>query len=305
MYGGYNWEIQAYTNDHKNVFLRDGHLYLKPTLTTDDHRFNENTLTTGTMDMNQLFGTCTNSDRYGCHREGQNGLLPPVWSGKVTTTDTITYGRVNVRAKIPQGDWIWPAIWMLPRPMSYGPWPASGEIDIMESRGNSLAESGGVNRGSSQVSSTLHWGPNGGQNRYTKTTGAQRKGSPWGTGYHIYSVDWTADHIISYVDDQEVMRLQKPAAQGFWSWGGFSGNNIWSHSNMAPFDKPFYLILNVAIGGTNGFFPDGWNYNSRKPWSNNSPHEPADFWNHRGDWLPSWRGDDVAMIIDYIEMIQY
>ena len=67
----------------------------------------------------------------------------------------------------------------------------------------------------------------------------------------------------------------------------------------------FYLILNVAIGGTNGFFQDNWTYNSPKPWNNNSPSEPADFWSKRNDWLPSWRGDDVAMQVDYVHMEKY
>ena len=56
----------------------------------------------------EIWGTCTNSDRYGCVREGQYGLLPPIMSGKVKSKKTITYGRVDVRAKIPKGDWIWP-----------------------------------------------------------------------------------------------------------------------------------------------------------------------------------------------------
>ncbi|VDI15769.1 Hypothetical predicted protein, partial [Mytilus galloprovincialis] len=55
-------------------------------------------------------------------------------SGKVTTNAVITYGTVTVRAIIPKGDWLWPAIWMLPRDWHYGGWPRSGEIDIMESR---------------------------------------------------------------------------------------------------------------------------------------------------------------------------
>ena len=67
----------------------------------------------------------------------------------------------------------------------------------------------------------------------------------------------------------------------------------------------FYLILNVAIGGTNGFFPDNWSYNTPKPWKNTSPTEPADFWNKRSSWLPTWHGDDVAMIVDYVKMEQY
>ena len=62
------------------------------------------------------------------------------------------------------------------------------------------------------------------------------------------------------------------------------------------------MIFNVAVGGTNGFFPDGGNYNgARKPWSNSSPHAAQDFWQGRGDWQRTWQGDKTAMIIDYVE----
>jgi beta-glucanase (GH16 family) len=68
---------------------------------------------------------------------------------------SIKYGRVEVVAKSADGDWLWPAIWMMPEDDVYGQWPASGEIDIMESRGNDVYYPGG---GKDQFSSTLHWG---------------------------------------------------------------------------------------------------------------------------------------------------
>ena len=64
-------------------------------------------------------------------------------------------------------------------------------------------------------------------------------------------------------------------------------------------------MLNVAIGGTNGYFPDDWSYNTPKPYKNTSPTENADFWGKRNDWMPTWVNDDVAMIVDYVEMTQY
>jgi len=55
------------------------------------------------------------------------------------------YGRVEVKAKTPVGDWLWPAIWLLPKDQEYGQWPASGEIDIFESRGNDASYPAGGN----------------------------------------------------------------------------------------------------------------------------------------------------------------
>lgn len=66
----------------------------------------------------------------------------------------------------------------------------------------------------------------------------------------------------------------------------------------------FHLLLNVAVGGTSGFFAEG-QYDVPKSWRNDSPHPMRDFWEHRGEWLKTWHGDDVAMLIDYVEMIQY
>ncbi|WAR12517.1 BGBP-like protein [Mya arenaria] len=159
----------------------------------------------------------------------------------------------------------------------------------------------GHDHGRNQIGSTMHWGPDAGQNKFYLTHG-DRDDSTYSTQMHTYCVDWTQDHITVSVDGHQVMTT----GGNFWQKGGFSGGNIWSSgSNMAPFDQPFYLILNVAIGGTNGFFPDNWSYNTPKPWNNNSPAEGADFWNARHNWQPSWQGDNVAMEIDYIEMNQY
>ena len=59
----------------------------------------------------------------------------------------------------------------------------------------------------------------------------------------------------------------------------------------------------MAVGGTNGFFQDSWsNTNGKKPWLNTSPVAFAEYWDARGDWLPTWKGDDVAMAVDYIHV---
>ncbi|CAG5117643.1 unnamed protein product [Candidula unifasciata] len=111
-----------------------------------------------------------------------------------------------------------------------------------------------------------------------------------------------ADFLVNrtYVDNQRILYVD-PGSGGFWKYGGFSGGNIWGSSKMAPFDQNFYLILNVAVGGTSGFFPDDVNYGVKKPWKNNSPRAAEDFWNAHSQWLPTWQGDNVALLIDYVE----
>nr|ACN22491.1 endo-1,3-beta-D-glucanase [Littorina sitkana] len=295
MYGGMNWEFQVYTNDKSNVYTNNGKLFLKPTKTVDDPRWDENFLHSGVMDVAQIWGYCTQSAQYGCHREGKNGILPPVMSGKVKSKPVLKYGTVEVRARIPKGDWLWPAIWMLPRDSHYGGWPRSGEIDIMESRGNVRASGHGVN----EVSSTLHWGTSAGDNHYGQTTHA-KQAADWSNSFHTWRLEWTHDHIATFVDNQQILRVTPPSG-GFSELGHTS--NIWAgNDKMAPFDKEFYAIFNVAVGGTNGFFPENWDYGYPKPWSNTSPHAAQDWWNGRSKWESSWQGDKVAMEIDYIEM---
>ncbi|KAH9503458.1 Beta-1,3-glucan-binding protein [Bulinus truncatus] len=295
MYGGYNGEFQVYTNDPKNVFVRNGQLHIHPMPTVEDSRFDENFLFHGHMDMSALFGMCTISDLHGCVRDGTNGILPPVMSGKVLSVPSIRFGTVEVRAKLPRGDWLWPAIWMKSTTNHYGSWPRSGELDIMESWGNE------GDHGIRTVTSTLHWGPSADQNKARLTHG-QRKSNNWHSEFHVWRLEWTEQHILTFIDNQQIMSVVPPAG-GFWQWGGFSGNNLWgSGGHMAPFDQEFYIMFNVAVGGTDGFFPDSIHYvNVTKPWNNTSPHAKEEFWRAHNVWRPSWQGDNSDLIIDYVE----
>merc|ERR1711923_258694 len=150
-----NGEFQMYTNDEKNVYVKDGKLYIQPTLTVDDPRFSSpDFLYKGEIDMYKEFGTCTWGGD-GCKRSGTWGILPPVMSGRIHSKPTLKFGTMEIRARVPRGDWLWPAIWLMPKNSVYGGWPQSGEIDVMESIGNE--GDGGIK----SVSSTLPWGPYG------------------------------------------------------------------------------------------------------------------------------------------------
>ncbi|KAK3088787.1 hypothetical protein FSP39_023702 [Pinctada imbricata] len=264
-------------------------------------RFDENFLYHGRMQLTQLWGKCSYGDNWGCDRSAASDILPPIMSGRIRSVPAIRYGRVEVRAKIPQGDWLWPAIWLLPRDNHYGGWPRSGEIDIMESRGNLKVSYGGGNHGINEVSSHLHFGPKWNNNPGPNLAHGEKYSGSW-HGWHTYALEWTADHIITYVDNQEIMHIRTPN-EGWWNRAHLGGGNIWaSGGKNAPFDQPFQLILNVAVGG--GFFPDHASYNTPKPWHGGS-HPMRDFWEKRGTWMPTWHGEEACMAVDYIEMTQY
>ncbi|GFO29984.1 hypothetical protein PoB_005648900 [Plakobranchus ocellatus] len=234
-------------------------------LTVEHEEFNEQSLSTGEMDLFALYGECQMSwNKDGCLRHGEKGFLPPILSGRLHSVASLKYGIVEVRAKIPFGDWLWPG--------NKGPW----DVEM--------------------VRSAVHWGTSGYD---SKTKGGAKEGKSWHDQFHIYKLEWTPDYIATYVDSHRIMYLE--AGTSMYDRGRFSGPNIWaSGDKMAPFDQEFYFILNVAVGGTSGNFPDAlrsWT----KPWHNNSPNPAKDFWNGRNDWLPTWKGDKVAMIVDWVQ----
>jgi beta-glucanase (GH16 family) len=126
------------------------------------------------------------------------------------------YGRVDVRAKLPTGKGLWPAIWMMPTDSYYGSWPASGEMDIMELLGDNP----------SKVYGTIHWAASG---QHVSTGGSYTlpAGASFANGFHLFTYEWSADSVKWLVD----------------------GHQYFSVHNGSPFDKRFFLILNVAVGG--------------------------------------------------------
>lgn len=269
-----NGEFEQYVNDRSISFVEDGKLTILPKVVGD-------------VPLN-------------------NGYFNPVQSARMTTAGRFQfkYGKLETRAKLPAGDWLWPAIWMLPLNSEYGGWPRSGEIDIMESRGNRNLAIGGNNIGTKLMFSTLHWGKSPGENLYQRTQWERRNGAGFDSDYHNYVVEWTPDYIAFRVDDQEMGRITPPQG-GFYEFGNLSGDNPWaSGSKMAPFDKEFFLIINLAIGGTNGYFPDNIDNPGGKPWANWSPQAARDFWNGNWQWRPTWneQTEQRALKVDYIRI---
>ena len=237
-------------------------------------------------------------------------IINPVKSARLNTKKgaTITYGRVEVTAQLPSGDWLWPAIWMMPVNATYGPWPLSGEIDIVESRGNNYTYAQG---GNNIVSSALHWGPNTANDAWWRTN-VKREAlhSTYAEKFHTFGLEWSEKYLFTYIDTRLLQVLYTTFNQPLWQRGQFpladsNGTRLidpWSQTgrDQTPFDKPFHLILNVAVGGTNGWFQDGA---SGKPWVDKSPTAPRDFWNARSQWQPTWEKNG-QMIVKKVQMWQ-
>ncbi|AKD58579.1 glycoside hydrolase family 16 protein [Spirosoma radiotolerans] len=139
---------------------------------------------------------------------------------------TWTYGRIEAMAKLPKGVGTWPAVWMLGKNISTAGWPRSGEIDIMEHVGFDE----GVIHG------TVHTEA---YNHAKKTEKGKAVSINNVTGsFHLYAIEWTTDQIDFFVDDQKYYTVQKSA--------------LGTSEAQWPFGQPFFLILNVAVGGNWG-----------------------------------------------------
>lgn len=133
---------------------------------------------------------------------------------------------------------LWLAIWLLPSQSKYGGWPRSGEIDLMESRGNvDYANSNGIQIGVKRITSTLHFGPNLNLDKWHTTTFAKNNNrNGFDHGFHRYEFLWNEKEIRFFVDGIDIGSIQ--VDDGFWKRGDFDGENIWaSGTKMAPFDK--------------------------------------------------------------------
>ena len=132
-----NGEFEMTTNSPNNSFVQDGKLYMVPTLTSDV--IGEAAVRDGFV--YNITGCTAMNETSGCGAVSNltaRTVINPVMSARISTkrSHAITYGKVEVVAKLPREDWIWPSIFMLPVAETYGPWHASGEIDIMQARGN-------------------------------------------------------------------------------------------------------------------------------------------------------------------------
>ena len=134
-----------------------------------------------------------------------------------------TYGRIDIRAKLPKGQGIWPALWMLGENISEVSWPASGEIDIMEMVG------GTINR-EKTTHGTIHYANAAGQREYTGGSKTVTNGL-LADAFHVYSIDWNTTSINWYLDGVQ-----------------FHSEQITS-SDRTEFHKDFFFLMNIAVGG--------------------------------------------------------
>ncbi len=192
--GGHGWgnnELQYYTSREDNSYIEDGKLIIKAI----EENYSSNSYTSARL-------------------KTQNKKL-------------FQYGKIEARIKLPFGQGIWPAFWMLGKNITSVGWPACGELDIMEMIGGSNREN--------TVHGTAHWEYNGHAqygDSYTLSSGT------FADDFHTFRVDWYPNFIKWYVDDIQ-----------------FNALNITS-STLSEFRQEFFIILNLAVGGNWPGYPN-------------------------------------------------
>ena len=188
-----NNELEYYTNSPKNVFVSNGNLIIE------------------------------------ARKESIGGFNYS--SARLTTANkkTFTYGRVDIRAKLPKGKGVWPALWMLGSNITSVGWPACGEIDILELLGHEITKSYG----------TLHYGASTATHG-SKGTSYTLSSSNFYDQFHVFSMEWKQDQVTLFVDDNLFLTVNKTDLG----------------SNPYPFNAPFFFIFNVAVGGNWPGSPD-------------------------------------------------
>ena len=186
--GGSGWgnnELEYYTNSSKNAFVTNGYLVIEARKET----YKTNNYT----------------------------------SARLLSKDkkSFTYGRIDFRAKLPKGQGIWPALWMLGSNISTKSWPACGEIDIMELLGHEPQKTYG----------TIHWGAAGGPSTHIGGNYSLNS-QTFSDRFHVFSLLWETNKLSFLIDNIPFFSADKSQVNGDY-----------------PFDKPFFFIMNVAVGG--------------------------------------------------------
>lgn len=222
-WGGGNNELQCYTDRPDNIQVADGKLHL--IARREPHT-----------------GLAVSEDAEDAASAGEK--TQPHTSARIRTKGNgdWTYGRFEIRAKLPAGQGVWPAIWMLPTNSPYGPWPVGGEIDIVEAvnlHGNNASQA-------ATVYGTLHYGRQPPGNKHSGFSHNLPDGANPADDFHVYALEWEKGEMRWFVDDvhyatqtQEVWFTEFPGPDG----------KLMRGAEDAPFDQPFHLILNVAVGG--------------------------------------------------------
>ena len=237
--GNANWNYQLQQSGLK---LESGHSYkFSMDASASVDRMVEISLLDPEKGYNWYAGTKATIEKSAMSGQTSTGSSKrEITSGRITTQGLhdFTYGRFEARAKVPEGKGYLPAFWLMATDEGlYGQWPKCGEIDIMEVMGQDVSKS----------YHTIHYGYSAGNGHKENQGSKVLTDGSFADEYHTYRVDWEPGLITWYVDDEKVYSTND------WYTGSDDNSQV---TYPAPFDQDFYIILNLAVGGSWVGYPD-------------------------------------------------
>ncbi|KAL2739774.1 hypothetical protein V1477_011163 [Vespula maculifrons] len=278
-----DYEFVIYNNSDDNVSIKNQQLVIIPTFL--DEKRGADFVRRGTLNLER----CTSTDSNNCRLEAVGSrILPPILSGRLNSKNSFAflYGRVEVRAKLPRGDWIYPLISLeIANDNKQEGW-TQPLIRVASASGNPILRSQQGTDLSGYVLCAGALSPiqtNQGQSPYTARAELLRRNSGilWSEDFHTYEIEWREDRILAKVD-KTIYGEQKITENAF--------------------NQPFYLTLGLAVGGR-GEFPDlCMSGNYMKPWKNVGSKAVLDFYEARDNWARTWNKESSDLKIDYIKV---
>ncbi|XP_026327898.1 beta-1,3-glucan-binding protein-like [Hyposmocoma kahamanoa] len=279
-----DYPFNLYMSDG-TMSIKDGNLVIAPVLTED--KYNDRII----YDKLDLSNKCTSTSVLDCRREASGAqILPPVITGKITTKNKFAFkfGRIEVRAKMPNGNWLIPEINLEPLENFYGPHRyESGLMRVAFVKGNPT------------FAKKLMGGPVLGDTEPFRSYLLKEKIGieNWNKDFHNYTLIWRPDGLTLFVDGEQYGTVDP--GEGFYN---AARQNAVPHASqwlkgslMAPLDRTFYLALGLRVGGINDFAdaPD-------KPWTNRGRKALVSFYEGKSGWEPTWY--DANLKVDYIRV---
>lgn len=289
-----DYEFCVYHNEQQStVSVKNGILKIKPMIL--EKEYGENIAAYGTL----ILSECTSNISAECLRKATSfNILPPVISARLITSNFhFRYGKIEIRAKFPEGDWLYPEMWLKPKYGYYGSDYSSGCVILGLARGNDnlINATDGSIYDSRRLDFGIRVGRDTNDTRVTNYMVSQirESGLSWTKDFHTYTTIWDVDGFQFLVDEKEVDKKLIPPTDG-WIYGS-------NFNKMAPFDQEFHIVIGVGVGGIRVFPDKTTSSEHTKPWKNVGAKAMLNFWHAKSQWLSSWN-ENTAFEIDYIRV---